>query len=267
MAAPHIEASPPSHAKREPVERELVRAAQAREPGSREALVDAFAPLIASIARRYHGSHAIQHAELMQEGVAGLLRALERYDPTLGTPFWAYAVWWVRQAMQQLVSELAMPVVLSDRAVRQLARVKRSERDHLQRRGRHPTLSELALGTGLSRQQVQSLVGAERTPRALDQPLRGDRPGATFGDLLVDPSAEDALERVPTRLDVRRLDALLACLTERERRIMRARYGLDGPPRTLQEIAGTLGLSAERVRQLERRALDKLREAAMGRPV
>jgi RNA polymerase sigma factor (sigma-70 family) len=214
----------------------------------------------------YRGSAAVNRAELMQEGVVGLLRALERYDPTLGTPFWAYASWWVRQAMQQLVSELTRPVVLSDRAVRQLARVKEAKRVHVQAHGSEPTAGQLAAETGLDRVQVENLVAAERMPRALEEPIgRDDGAGATFGEMLADPRAEDAYDRVPRRVDMEKLPALLCRLSERERAIVCARYGLDGPEKTLRELGGTLGVSAERVRQIEQRALDKLRtEVAPG---
>src|SRR3954451_16844076 len=116
-------------------ELELVLAAQRGRPGARAELVEAFMAPIASVARLYRGTRAVSREELIQDGVVGLLRAVERYDASLGTPFWAYASWWVRQAMQQLVSELTRPVVLSDRAARQLARVRNAEREHLQCRG------------------------------------------------------------------------------------------------------------------------------------
>ena len=120
---------------------------------------------------------ALNRDELLQEGVVGLLRALERYDPALGTPFWGYASWWVRQAMQQLVSEVARPVVLSDRASRQLARLKRVHSDHVQAHRREPTSAQLAAGSGLGTPQVQSLLAASMRPRGLDEPTasRGRR--------------------------------------------------------------------------------------------
>jgi RNA polymerase primary sigma factor len=105
-------------------ERELVLAAKECRGEARGALLEAFTPLIGNVARGYRGASGVGRAELMQEGVVGLLRALERYDPELETPFWAYASWWVRQAMQQLVSELSRPVVVPDRAARQLACVR-----------------------------------------------------------------------------------------------------------------------------------------------
>jgi RNA polymerase primary sigma factor len=243
---------------------ELVLAAQRGGPEARGALVDAFMPQIASVARLYRGTPGVAREELMQDGVVGLLRAVERFDVTLGTPFWAYAAWWVRQAMQQLVSELARSIVLSDRAIRQLSRVRDAERDRLQADGRVPTLRELASDTGVTLRQVEHLVAASRTARTLDEPIGGAESGATFGDLVSDPRAEDAFERVPTHAQVGELEPLLERLDERERMIMRARFGLDGPQRTLRELALVLGVSAERVRQIEGRALDKLREAVDG---
>jgi RNA polymerase primary sigma factor len=238
----------------------LVLAAQARDSVARAKLVDASAALIASVARIYRGSRAVNRTELMQEGVVGLLRALERYDPSQGTPFWAYASWWVRQAMQQLVAELTRPVVLSDRALRQLARVKDARRGLLQDKGREPTVAELAEATGLTREQIENLVAVERAPRALDEPI-GDDEGrdGSFGELLADPGAEDAYDRVDRALQIEELRKLPSELCERERKILRARFGLNGRQQTLREVAGTLDLSAERVRQIEEGALEKLR--------
>jgi len=242
----------------------LVLAAQERDPLARARLVEAAAPLIASVARIYRGSRAVDRRELMQDGVVGLLRALERFDPTQGTPFWAYASWWVRQAMQQLVSELSRPVVLSDRALRQLARIKDARCGLLQDEGREPTVSELATATGFTREQVEHLVAVERAPRALDEPVGdGDGREGLFGELLADPCAEDAYERVDRTQQVAGLRRLPSELGERECTILRARFGLDGREQTLREVAGTLHLSAERVRQIEACALEKLRVSGL----
>ncbi|HMJ35862.1 MAG TPA: sigma-70 family RNA polymerase sigma factor [Baekduia sp.] len=242
-------------------EREMLIAARPHDAVRRDEVVDAFMPLIGSVAHRYRGARAVDRAELMQEGVVGLLRALDRYDPTLETPFWAYASWWVRQAMQQLVSELTWPVVLSDRALRQLARVKDAQRLFAQDNGREPSPTELAETTGLRKEHLGFLLAAERTPRALHEPVAaGQARGSALGDLLADPAGEDPLERVPPRHAAGVLAGVLAQLTVRERSVLSRRYGLDGPEQTLREIAGTLGVSAERVRQIEQGALEKLRE-------
>jgi RNA polymerase sigma factor (sigma-70 family) len=248
-------------------ERELVRAAQGGDRASRDQLIDAFMPLVGGVARIYRGSRAVDRGELMQEGVVGLLRALGRYELAQGTPFWAYASWWVRQAMQQLVAELTRPVVLSDRAARQLARVRDARREHLQARGKEPSLRELADETHLPRRQVERLVLAERSARALEEPVAGyEGVFGTFGDLLADPQAEAAFERVPHRLEVERALRLLEGLSERERTILHGRFGLDCAELTLRELAERLGVSAERVRQIEERALSRLRDAIDSEP-
>jgi RNA polymerase primary sigma factor len=248
-------------------EQRLVRAALAGEADARAELVEVFLPLIGSVARNYRASTQVTRVELMQEGVVGLLRALERYDPDVGTPFWAYASWWVRQAMQQIVSELTRPVVLSDRALRQLAQLKEAHRELERARGRQPTLAELSERTGVDQDQLANLIAADRPPRALDEPLEAEE-GAigTFGELIIDPLAEDEYERVVSHVTAGELRDLLSGLSERERDVLRWRFGLDGETLSLREIAGRLGVSGERVRQLETRALGKLRAAATGEP-
>ena len=235
------------------VERRLVAAAQTGDAAARARLVDAFMPLVSGLARSYRTGH-VERQELLQEGVVGLLRALEGFDPGRGTPFWAYASWWVRQAMQQLVAELTRPVVLSDRALRHLARLKDAHRDALAADGREPGVDELAERSGLSAEQVADLLATERTPRSLEQPVSEEGIG-TFGELLADPLAEDEYERVLAAIEARALHALLGGLSDRERRVLRARYGEE---QSLREVGGRLGLSAERVRQIEQRALAKL---------
>jgi RNA polymerase primary sigma factor len=248
-------------------ERELVLAAQTGDRRARAQLVEAFLPLIGSIARLYRESPRVARVELLQEGVVGLLRALERYDPDRGTPFWAYASWWVRQAMQQLVSELTRPVVLSDRALRQLARVRDAHRQVVRETGREPGRTQLAERAGLSGEQVDNLLAVDRSPRSIDEPVSGDEGQiGALGELLADPLAEGEYERVLEAIEAEELLSLLSGLSERERAILRLRYGLDtGREETLREIAGRLGLSAERVRQLEERALGKLAVAAGAR--
>jgi len=240
-------------------ERRLVLAVKRGGPGARADLVDAFMPMIAAMARPYAAGGEIQRVELLQEGVVGLLRALERYEPERGVPFWGYATWWVRQAMQQLVAELARPAVLSDRALRQLARLRRAHAAFVQTQGREPTRAELARRAGLEREQVDALLGVDGAPRSLDAPVAAhDGRMGTLGDVIADPAGGDAYERVLSAIEADELHALLSGLSARERAILRARYGLDGDEQSLRQIGLSLGVSAERVRQLEQRALGKL---------
>jgi RNA polymerase sigma factor (sigma-70 family) len=224
--------------------------------------VKTFVPMIAMVATAYRRTAAVDREELIQEGVVGLLRALKRYEPERGVPFWAYAVWWVRQAMQQLVSEVSRPMVLSDRALRQLARVKDAQRRFEQTHSREPTSAELAAIVGLPRWQVESLFAAGRNARGLDEPVNPERGGGTsLAELIADASAQDGFERVDRRELARAVPALLAFLTERERTVIRSRFGLGRQEQTLREVAPILGVSAERVRQIEQDALRKLQTA------
>ena len=185
--------------------------------------------------RVYRNSSRIGRDELMQEGVVGLLRALERYDPERGVPFWGYAAWWVRQAMQQVVSELSGPVVLSDRALRQLARIKAAQRRFAQTCRRDPATAELSAVVGLPQAQVESLLRTDRAARGLDEPTSADAgDGMTIGELVVDPPAQEAFDRTCERVTAAELPRLLLHLTARERNVICCRYGLGRRERTLQ---------------------------------
>jgi RNA polymerase sigma factor (sigma-70 family) len=246
-------------------ERALIAATEAGDRTACLQLVDAFLPAIASVARRFDVGGRVQRGELMQEGVAGLLFAARRYDPRTKTPFWAYASFWVRKAMQELVAEMTRPVALSDHAVRGLARVRAARREHLEAHRGEPTRAELAAATGFTRAQLDSLLAVERSPRGLDEPLRADDGEwlTTVGDTIADPEAEHEYQHVLDDMEVR---DLADRLDERERTVLWTHYGLRGAPQTLSEIGAGLGLTAERVRQIEAGALEKLRDAAAEPP-
>lgn len=248
-------------------ERELVLATAAGDRAACEELVDALLPAIAGVARRYRSVFGVQRSELLQEGVVGLLRAIRRFDPAAETPFWAYASWWVRQAMQDLVSEVARPTVLSDRAQRALARVREARHAHSQEHGREPSTAELADASELSREQVESILAAERASRMLGEPIElDDWTAGTLEEQIADPVSEDDYEQVIAQVATEQVGPLKDALSDRERSILCDHYGVGGPPQTLREIGGRLGLSAERVRQIEEQALDKLRVAASSSP-
>jgi RNA polymerase sigma factor (sigma-70 family) len=165
--------------------------------------------------------------------------------------------------MQQLIAELTRPLVLSDRALRQLAQLKRAHGDYVAAHGREPTGNQLAAETGLSHVQVGELLALERVPQSMDEPVGGtDRELGAFGELLADPLSTDAYEQLLDHSEIEQVRALLGSLNHRERTILRARYGLDAPEQSLRQIGEQLGLSGERVRQIEDRALGKLRAAA-----
>jgi RNA polymerase primary sigma factor len=248
-------------------ERDLVVATERGDAGACRQLVDAFLPAIAGVARRFDGGRGVQRIELMQEGVAGLLFAARRYDPRLETPFWAYASFWVRKAMQELVAEVTRPVALSDHAVRGLARVRMARREHVQTHGAEPTRAELAAATGFSRAQLDSLLAIDRRPRSFEEPVNADEGAtATFGETVADPEAEREYEQVLDNLEIEEVRDLADGLDERERTVLRRHYGLGQAPQTLNSIGSDLGVTAERIRQIEKGALEKLREAAARPP-
>ena len=235
--------------------------AEAGDADASRRLVEAFLPAVVGVAASFPGALGIERQELVQEGVAGLLFATRRYDSRFGTPFWSYASFWVRKGMQELVAELTRPVALSDRAVRSLALLKRARSAYVQVNGAQPTDEQLSRETGFTRAQVESLRATERRPRGLEEPLGGEAgPAAIVGDTIVDPVAEREYEQVLDAIEIREVRCLADELDERERDVLWAHYGLGQPVQTLSEIGATLGLTAERTRQIEVGALKKLRE-------
>jgi RNA polymerase primary sigma factor len=247
-------------------EQDLVVGAEAGDADASRKLVEAFLPAIVGLAGGFPRSGALELQELVQEGVAGLLFAARRYDSGLDTPFWGYASYWVHKAMQELVAERARPVALSDRAVRALAQIRRARSEYLQAHGAEPTEQELSSATGFTTAQLQSLQATERMPRGMEERFSGDgESAATVGDTIVDSAAEQAYEQVLDDIEIRALRGLTEQLTERERAVIRAHYGLGEQAQTLSQIGAGLGLTAERARQIEVGALTKLREG-LARP-
>lgn len=240
-------------------ERQLVLAAEAGDVKARSKLVEVFLPAIAAVAHRFPIGAGIERQELVQEGVAGLLFAARRYDPRVSTRFWVYASFWVRKCMQDLVGDLARPVALSDRAARDLARIKAAHREHVQVHGCEPSDEQLSAATGLALVQVERLQAAARVPRGMEERLGADVD--TVGDSIRDLRAERAYEQVLDRIEIREVRDFSDELDERERVVLRAHYGLGEPAQTLNQIGAGLGLTAERARQIEIGALKKLREA------
>lgn len=243
-------------------ERELAAAAKIGDAQAKADLVDAYMPLVLSVARQYRATPRIERQELIQEGVVGLLEALERFDPDRDVPFWAYARFWVRRSMQRLIAEITRPVVLSDYAMRQLARVRRTQQELQEETRREPTVRELAERTRLTTDQVHHLLAVDRAPRPTQETMQLDDGGTVTFDVVSDPLAEGEYERVLDRVEAEELVGLLSALTERERKILSEHYGLDGEERSYEDVADELGLSVSRVREIERRARHKLEIAA-----
>jgi RNA polymerase sigma factor (sigma-70 family) len=239
-----------------------VRRAQAGDLHAREELIERMLPLVNSIARAYRTAR-LEHADLVQQGCVGVLRALSGFDPGRGVPFPAYAALWVRQALQELRSDFIRPLRLPPKALRQLAQLKAEHYRIYAEEHRDASVAELAAATAIDRDQVEALLRADAATRSIDEPVAGlEGDIGTLGDLLEDPLSADQYEEVLDSITGRQLRALLAQVTEREREIIGSRFGFGRPAEKLTAIGSRLGISAERVRQIEERALTKLRQAS-----
>jgi RNA polymerase sigma factor (sigma-70 family) len=240
----------------------LAGRAQAGDEKAREELIRRLLPLIHATARRYR-TEGLEQDDLLQEGIVGLLRALQRFDPERGAPFAAYATWWIRQSLQEARSDFIRPLRLPPKALRQLSQLKSEHQRIYQSERRSANVAELAERTNIELGQAEALVVADARERSLDEPMGNiDGELGTLGDLLEDPLSAAAYEEVNDAVTGEQLRALLSRLTEREREVVRARFGLDTPTEKLSQLGERLGVSAERVRQIEERALAKLRSAA-----
>jgi RNA polymerase sigma factor (sigma-70 family) len=238
---------------------ELACRAQRGDDTAREELIRRLLPLVHSTARRYR-TEGLEQADLLQEGIVGLLRALQRFDPTRGVPFAAFATWWIRQSLQEARSDFMRPMRLPPKALRHLSQLKSEHQRIYQGERRSANIGELADRTNIELEQAEALLNADARPRSLDEPIdNAEGELGTMGDLLEDPLSAAAYEDVVDAVAGDQLRALLSRLTEREREVVQARFGFDAPAEKLSEVGERLGVSAERVRQIEERALAKLR--------
>jgi len=240
----------------------LVDRARAGDDAAREQLIEKLLPLVGSYARRFP-TEVLDHTDLLQEGIVGVLRALERYEPERGVPFPAYATWWIRRSLQDARSDFIRPFRLPPKALQQLSRLKTEHQRIYQAEHRSAALAELAERTNIDAGQAAALASADARVRSLDETIDGSEGElGSLGDLLADPLSAADYEDVIDNVAGQQLYALLSRLTDRERDVVRARFGFDGEPEKLVDVARRLGLSAERVRQIEERGLAKLRHTS-----
>jgi RNA polymerase primary sigma factor len=228
---------------------------------AQEHLVRANARLVISVAKKYIG-RGVHFLDLIQEGNIGLIRATNKFEYRRGHKFSTYATWWIRQAVSRAVADqgrtIRVPVHMGD----QLNRMRRVQLTLLQELGREPNIDELAKGMETTPDKVEHLMEISRRPVSLETPIdeEGD---STFGDFVEDTSTPSPVDEVATHLLHEQLQGALNRLPMREAQILRLRYGLeDGRVYTLEEVGHTIGVTRERVRQLEAQALNRLRQSS-----
>jgi RNA polymerase primary sigma factor len=240
---------------------ELAKRIERGDAAAKERMINSNLRLVISIAKRYQG-HDVPLGDLVQEGVIGLNRAVEKFDWRRGFKFSTYATWWIRQACQRAISNLSKTIRVPTHVHERRLKLARVRAELVAQLDRDPTREELAEAASFSLQHVDEALDAADAPVSLNQRV-GSEQESELGDLFGDPSAEDpaseALDSI-RRLEVRRA---VAQLPESERRVLELRFGLDGDAQTLETIGKELGVTRERIRQLESDALALL-EAELG---